>query len=425
MSTKTKEVEEEVVENTEDEQVDEKALDELINATVSEKMKALEVGKIAGDVVESFAKELTDIKDQRSKALDGKKDAVSFDEEGLKNFVEAVKKGQKADFTLELQGVNPTNQKSVEKALAAFVEKAVGPISFSDVNGANISGEWPQAELEPGMYRGPQREPFIEELVNVGTITSNLDAWIEVTDKDGNPAPVAELALIPPKDYDYARKTAEVKKIGVHAKYSAEIAEDLPSLVSELRNYLVSDLRRVVDVQLLSGDGNGENLEGILENAEDYDEGDFAGTIKDPNHFDVIETAANQVMVALHNPTHVLVHPTDRSKMRLAKGTDGHYVLPPFIASDGTMVSGLRVVANTGITAGKFLVGDFRKSQVKYKRSLTVEMTNTDQDDFVRDRFTVKATVRLVHRVKENDYEAFVYGDFAAAIADLEIVESP
>jgi HK97 family phage major capsid protein len=198
------------------------------------------------------------------------------------------------------------------------------------------------------------------------------------------------------------------------------MAEDLPNLVGEIKNFLVGDLRRTVDVQILTGDGSDENLTGILENATAYSAGAFAGTVLDANRFDVVETAVNQVVVALHVPNAVVVHPTDRSKMRLSKGNDGHYVLPPFIASDGTVVSGVRVVANTGIAPGKFLVGDFSKSSVKYSRGLTVEMTNTDQDDFLRDRFTVKATVRLVHRVRANDYGAFVYGDFDTAIAALE-----
>lgn len=341
---------------------------------------------------------------KKAGALGVQPEAV-IDEEKFKEWAKAVKSGKKADFSFEIKGIGPE-----------VLMKVVGPIS----EGGSVTGEWPQAELEPGINRAPQREPFIEDLVSVGTISSNLDAWIEVTDGEGNPAPVAELAAIPAKDYDYARKTAEVKKIGVHSKYSAEIAEDLPSLISELRNYLVSDLRRVVDAQLLSGDGTGENLVGILENVTAFSAGALAGSVSEPNNFDVIEAAVTQVIVALHQPTHVVVHPTDRAKMRLAKGSDGHYVLPPFIMSDGSTVSGVRVVANTGITAGKFLVGDFRKSSVKYKRSLSVEFSNSDQDDFIKDRFTVKATVRLVHRVKENDYEAYVYGDFDDAIAALD-----
>jgi hypothetical protein len=388
-----------------DEATDEKALGDLIERVLNDKIDT----RLEKGVDSVLAK-------NRAKALgEEAKKLFVFDKDAYAAFAKNVVAGKKADFSFDIKGIDPSNTAHVAKALE-LVMKEVGPIGVD----GNVTGEWPQAELEPGVTRAPQREPFIEELVTVGRISSNLDAWIETTDGEGNPAPVAELALIPQKDYDFVRRTAPVQKIGVHSKHSAELAEDLPSLVSEIRNYLVADLRKVVDVQLLSGDGEGENLTGILENATPFAAGALAGSVDEANRFDVIEAAVTQVIVGLHQPTHVTVNPIDRAKMRLSKASDGHYVLPPFIASDGSVISGVRVVANTGIAAGKFLVGDFKKASVKYKRGLTVEMSNSDGDDFVKDRFTMKATVRLVQRVKQNDYGAFVYGDFDTAITALE-----
>lgn len=370
-----------------------------IESTISKNLET-KIDKAIGDMktdLTAHVKSLTATKKSG-------KPTLSIDADAYKKWADAVKANQKSDFVVEMKDFD----------LAQV--KTVGDVSID----GNITGELPQAELDTVVSRDPQRVPFIEELVNVGTISSNLDAWIETTGQEGVPLPKAELAALPQADYDFARRTREVKKIGVYTKYSTEMAEDLPNLVSEIKNFLVADLKRVVDTQLLTGDATGENLTGILENAVAYDEGDFDGTILNANHFDVIETAVSQVVTALHTPDYVVVHPTDLSKMRLAKGNDGHYVLPPFITAGGTSVSGVRVVSNTGITAGTFLVGDFKKAVVKYKKGLTLEMTNTDQDDFIKDRFTVKATVRLLLRVRENDYEAFVTGTFATAIANLE-----
>jgi len=407
-----KEVEEEtpeVVETPEVEEVEEEDVVEELEKALARSSKTIEktLGskldtKMSDTVLEmkedlkSFVKGLAD-----TKAV--AKPMISFDMKEYEAFAKSLESNQKADFTIDLKNFDISRV------------KVVGDISVD----GSITGELPQAELDSMVSRDPQRNPFIEELVRVGVISSNLDAWIETTGQEGVPLPVAELATLPQADYDFVRNTAEVKKIGVYSKYSAEMAEDLPNLITEIKSFLVSDLRRVIDAQLLSGDGTGENLTGILENATTYDEGDFADSIAGANFFDVIETAVSQVITALHTPDVVVLHPTDVSKMRLAKGSDGHYVLPPFVASNGTTVSGLRVVANTGITAGTFLVGDFSKSTVKYKRGLTLEMTNTDGDDFIKDRFTVKATARLVHRVRENDYEAFVTGSFATAITAL------
>jgi HK97 family phage major capsid protein len=290
--------------------------------------------------------------------------------------------------------------------------------------GDNYTGDVALTEIDPMISRDPQRQPFIEQLVSVGTINSPIDLWIENTDSTGEVLPVSELAEIPRKDYDFAESTANAKKIGVLAKYSKEMADDLPNVLSEVRNYLIADLRKEVDRQILAGTGTvtsseGE-LRGILEYATAFDAGDLAGTVIQPNNFDVIEAAATQVLVGLHTPNYVVVHPVDSAKMNLSKAEDGHYVMPPFITAGGATVSGLRVIVNTGIAAGSFLVGDFSKSTVKYRQGIQVELSNSDSDDFAKDRFSIKATTRLVHRVRGNDSEAFVTGTFTGAIAALD-----
>ncbi len=347
-----------------------------------------------------------EVKKWQEKSVEKKKTASLNDlvsNEKLVSFAKSLKK-EKGSLSLDIDNF-------------AFRSKSIpGDMSVE----GNFDGEVALSELDPMVSRDPQRQPFIEQLVSVGNINAPIDVWIETTDETGAPAPIAELALIPQKDYDFVENSLPVKKIGVRAKYSAEMAEDLPNLVSEVRNFLVADLRRLVDTQILTGDGSGDNLEGILENAITFSAGALASTVPEANNFDVIRAAANQVVIALHQPNYIVCHPTDVASMELSKGDDGHYVIPPFITAGGATVAGLRVIQNTGITQGNFLVGDFSKSSVKYRKGLTVEMSNTDEDDFSRDRFTVRALVRLVHRVRENDYEAFVYGSFATAKAALE-----
>lgn len=367
--------------------------------SVGKKVKS-EVSAAKAEMEAEFKKWL---ESKKSAAKQGSLDALISDESVL-GFAKGIK-ATKGSVQVELKDFDFRAKASVP-----------GDISIAD----DYTGTRALSELEAGVSREPQRQPFIEQLVSVGTINSPIDVWIEVTDEAGDPLTKAELAALPQKEWDFAEKTATVRKVGVFAKYSAEMAEDLPNLVSEIRNFLIADLRRVVDTQILSGNGSGENLVGILQNATAYSAGSFAGTVLDANRFDVIETAVSQVITNLFVPNYIVVHPTDQAAMNLSKSSDGHYVLPPFISMNGQVVSGVRVISNTGIAVGNFLVGDFTRSSVKYRRGLTVEMTNTDQDDFIKDRFTVKATVRLVHRVKENDYGAFVKGVFATAITALE-----
>ena len=393
-----------------------------VNADKVEEAKAEEiVGKIFTKTVGAFESKMDSKLEASLKSMKeditafvkslgaGKATKKSYDIDAVayKEFAKTVgsKTGKKASFTLELKDVD-------------FAKvKVAGDISI----GGNITGELPQAELDTTINDIAQRVPFIEDLATVGTIGSDLDAWVEVVSLTGTPLPVAEAVKLPQIQKTWKRATAEVKKIGGYAKYTSEMAEDLPNLIADIKNTLVRDTKLAIDNQLINGDGEYDDLIGVLKNAVTYNTGSFAGTIDQANRFDVIETAVNQVIVAHHMPNVVCLNPVDVSKMNLTKDSNGQYILPPFITADKQTVSGVRIVSNTGITAGTFLVGDFSKLSVKYKKGLTLEMTNTDQDDFVRDMFTVRAIVRLVARVKANDYGAFVKGSFATAISALEL----
>ena len=173
-----------------------------------------------------------------------------------------------------------------------------------------------------------------------------------------------------------------------------------------------------IDDQLLNGSGTTVNLTGIVTNATAWAAGAFAASIPNPTKWDVLRTAINQVRVNLFEPTYIVMHPTDVTSMELSKGTDGHYILPPFASQDGTNVAGIRVVANTGVTIDKFLVGDFTKSGVRFKEGLTINV-GYENDDFTKNLVTILAEARLVQRVKSNHYGAFVYGDFSDALDAL------
>jgi HK97 family phage major capsid protein len=393
------------VETTVDETVEtqDEAVKTILDAveakvTAGLEVKTVEIKKEVNDAIKAF----------ESRQTGNKKTVVEFDGKGFEAWAKSVKGGAQGSFSLEI------------KDLGAFLKSVPGDMGVGD----NFTGTVALSELDPVISRDPQRQPFIEQLVSVGTMSSPIDTWIETTDETGNVLPVAELAAIPQKDYDFAESTANAKKIGVLAKYSKEMADDLPNVLSEVRNFLLADLRREVDRQILAGTGtvtasDGE-LRGIIPYATAFSAGALAGSVIEPNRFDVVEAAATQVLVALHNPNYVVVNPVDAALMNLSKADDGHYVMPPFITAGGATVSGLRVIINTAITAGNFLVGDFSKSTVKYRQGVQVELSNSDSDDFARDRFTIKATTRLAHRVRGNDAGAFVYGAFATAIAALD-----
>lgn len=332
---------------------------------------------------------------------------------------------------LETKGVDKNVEENLQSILAAkkdelsamkdksgssikFVLKAAGTMAES----TNITGAIPQGQREAGITRVVRRNPFILQLVNVGTIMSNLWEWVEQKNPDGGAGMTAEGALKSQSDFDLVLASASVKKVTAFIKVTKEMLDDVELLRAEIDQELTELINLKMDEQILSGDGLTVNLNGIITTSTAYSAGSFALGIVAPNKADVLRTAINQVRVNLFEPTYIVMHPTDVTSMELVKDTTGQYVLPPFTSIDGTIVSGIRVVANTGMTVDKFLVGDFTKSGVRFKEGLTVNV-GYENDDFTKNLVTILAEARLVHRVKSNHYGAFVYGDFSDAITAL------
>jgi len=314
-----------------------------------------------------------------------------------------------AEKSDELKAMKDKSGASVQIQL-----KAVGTMAES----TNITGQVPQAERESGITRIVTRNPFILQLVNVGQIMSNVWEWVEQKNREGGAAMTAEGASKSQADFDLVVASANVKKVTAYIKITKEMLDDVALMRSEIDQELTELINLKIDEQLLSGSGSGNNLTGITTNATAWSAGAFALAIPTPTKWDVLRTALNQVRVNLFEPNYIVMHPTDVTSMELSKDSTGQYIMPPFTSVDGTVVSGVRVVANTGVTIDKFLVGDFSKAGVRFKEGLTINV-GYENDDFTKNLVTILAEARLVQRVKSNHYGAFVYGDFSDAITAL------
>jgi HK97 family phage major capsid protein len=331
-----------------------------------------------------------------------------------------------------IKGSAPAKDKSIDveavKKGFAHAKGAAGrsyEVKVKELSELNsLTGEVIEEDRRPGITRDPVETPFIEELATTGTTGSNKVTWVEVGTESGGPATTAELAKFPEKNYTFLVQSADVYKIAVMSKASNEILEDAPQLVSFVRNALVEDLRIKFDNELLTGNGTG-TFTGILTTAPAFTGGGLAGTFDagTVTRFDVLRAVINEIKANGKGgfmPTAICLHPDDATKLDLEKGSDGHYIMPPFSTADRTTIKGVRIVENTQITSGSFLVGDFRKMVVANRRGLALQVATENVDDFEKDMISMRLSRRAASYVRTNDIGAFSRGTFAAAITALE-----
>lgn len=327
--------------------------------------------------------------------------------------------GEQVVAKLKEMGISSKMNKTQRATFDVEVNKAAGTMTTSNVTPVGTGGTpFSNNDVEGGITRTVRRKPWILGLGNVSRTNKKFVSYAEQKNPDGAAAQTAEGAAKSQMDFDWVEVSKEVVKTTGYIKVSKEALDDLDGLRSEIDTELAEVVLLKVDDGLLNGNGTAPNLNGILNQDTAYSAGSFALLIPTPNKFDVLRTAIAQVVAAQFMPTHILMHPDDIASMDLTKGTDGHYVMPPFKSAGGLEISGVKIVGNTGQTVDKFTVGDFSKLNIRIREDFGIDV-GYDGNDFTNNLVTILGEMRLVAYIKSNHATAFVSGDFSDAITAL------
>ena len=288
--------------------------------------------------------------------------------------------------------------------------------------GADFSGEVIPADRVPGYKFDPTRPVHVRQLLATGSTQSDVVRYVKESGYSNGAAATAEGTTLGQSDFDMTAADANVRKIGTYFRISEEMLADTPQLTSYLSARAPEKLLEVEDAQILSGDGTGANLSGIITDAADFDvsaSGAFYQSVDSANEFDVIVAALNQLSLLNYSADCIMLNPTDFNKILLLKDSTNKYLKDQVYNGLQPSFSGVKVIQNTAIAAGTFLIGNFGiGTQLWVRQGVNVEFFREDGTN-VRDGFV---TVRVSERVALTNYlpNAFVNGSFATAIAALE-----
>jgi len=284
---------------------------------------------------------------------------------------------------------------------------------------ADFTGEVIPADRVPGYKFDPTRPVHVRQLLAQGSTQSDVVRFVKESGYSNGAAATAQGATLGQSDFDMTAADANVRKIGTYFRISEEMLADTPQLTSYLSARAPEKLLEIEDTQILSGDGTGANLSGIITDATAFAAGDLADSVDNANDFDVIVAALNQLANANYNADCIMLNPSDFHKILLLKDSQNNYLKDQVYNGLQPVFMGVKVVLNTAIPAGDFLIGNFGVgTQLWVRDGLNVEFFREDGTN-VRDGFV---TVRVSERVALTNYlpNAFVSGDFATAKAALE-----
>jgi len=283
----------------------------------------------------------------------------------------------------------------------------------------NTTGRVARQDREAGTNRIVRRRPFVLDNVTVSNTNGNALYWVDQINPDGTPAMTAEGATKAQNDWDYIERSTPVRKITAFVKASKEMLDDVDGFASDIEAELTERVLLIADAQALTGDGTGQNIVGISVNATPFAAGGLANLVPTANNTDALRAAVAQVYRQEFVPNKIFIHPDKAALMDLQKGTDGHYLLPPFVTADGMNVRGVLVETNTGVGADDFYCGDFTKYKFKVRENITIQI-GYDGNDWTKNMVTPLAEMRGAGYISSTNYGAIVKGTFAVAKALLD-----
>ena len=122
-----------------------------------------------------------------------------------------------------------------------------------------------------------------------------------------------------------------------------------------------------------------------------------------------------QVALAEYPANGTVLNPIDWAYIEMLKDGEGRYLIGNPQGTISPSLWGLPVVATQAMGVDKFLTGAFDlAAQIFDRQDATVEVSTEDQDNFVKNKVTIRAEERLALAIYRP--EALVYGDLGRII---------
>jgi HK97 family phage major capsid protein len=223
-----------------------------------------------------------------------------------------------------------------------------------------------------------------------------------------NAAAVAEGAAKPESDLTWTSAEAAVRTIAHWINVSRQALDDVDQLQTEIDSELRYGLDLVEESELIAGSGVAPHLSGLITNATAYAAAFVPGA---PQMIDTLRLAMLQASQALFPADGIVINETDWARIELLKDGEDRYLWSNPRSLAGPSLWGLPIVTTPAIAVDKFLVGAFKMAATIYDRmDAEVAISSENQDNFIKNMYTVRAEKRLALAVKRP--LALTYGDF-------------
>lgn len=254
-------------------------------------------------------------------------------------------------------------------------------------NGPLMHFDYPDKAVQP-----PTKGGRVAPHCRIVPVEGELAYSGEETSRQEVAAPTPYESALPESGATFTGVQVISRRLGAFVNVTKDALTDRGLVQEAIDTLLHQDLGRVLDAQVLSGDGTGENLAGLLPATSAN-----ALALGSSTHMDALLEAAATVRDAdFIGPLYVAIKPSDLHKLLTDKASNGLYTF----SAPALSVAGIKgFIKSSLVPAGTVLLGDFNAGATLYIREgVTVYATNSHGSNFIAGITTMAVEGRFALR---------------------------
>lgn len=274
------------------------------------------------------------------------------------------------------------------------------------------------SQRNPGLVEGAFRVFTIEDLLTSIPTTSNAIDWVRENVFTNAAAETAEGAAKPQSSLTFTPGTMPVSTVAHWIKITRQLAMDNAALAAYINRRMVYGVNLRVENQLVAGNGTAPNLNGLTNTGNFTAHGYTAAALTAlglaNNRIDLIGKMLGDCALADYEADAIIVNTADWWTMRLAKDSQGNYLLGSPSMNVMPMLFGRKIVASNAMTADTVWVGSLAQAATLHNREgVVVELFDQDENNAQLNLVTIRAERRLALTVEKP--AAARFGDLTPA----------
>lgn len=252
----------------------------------------------------------------------------------------------------------------------------------------------------------PHRPLKLRDLISTGTTDSDKVEFIQVTGRTNaagmlsQPATVAGAVTKPESALAFARVDTLVKIIATWFPATRQIVRHATEIMDVLNQDLPYLLEDKLEYEMISGDGTGDNLLGILNTS-----GLTVQALDAGSPYPILRTlrkAKTKAQVTgLVEPTAYLMNPNDQETVDLLVDGQNRFLFGGPVGDDGqSRIWNLPVVTSVAMPAGSALTGDFKQAKLWDRDQAQIFMSDSHGNFFLQNLIAILAEMSVAFGVK-------------------------